>query len=94
MVRFIIRHRDSLKAQESAEGLAAQFRRLLVGEAVILEGPAPAQVKKIQNLFRFQILLHTARPGAIQQILHPQMENLCRSIPAEVIADVDPVHLL
>ncbi|MFA6134070.1 MAG: primosomal protein N' [Phycisphaerae bacterium] len=94
MIRFIIRHADSLKAHEGAEKLAAELRRLLAGEPVIIDGPQLATVKKIQNLFRFQILLTAGKAGALQQILYPHMEALCRASAAEIIADVDPVHLL
>jgi hypothetical protein len=39
-------------------------------------------------------VLLTAAAGVIQTHLAPQMESLARDLPAEIIPDVDPVHLL
>jgi len=91
--RFIVRHADADKAQTSAATLTGRLRQLLAGKSVDIQGPQPAIVRKIQNLFRFQVLL-TAAAGVIQTHLAPQMESLARDLPAEIIPDVDPVHLL
>jgi len=93
IVRFIVRHRDADKARRSAGELAARLRSLLAGQKVTFQGPQFAIVKKIQNLFRFQLLLF-APPGAVQQHVTPAMEQLCHNLPAEVIPDVDPTNLL
>jgi primosomal protein N' (replication factor Y) len=93
MLRFIVRHADATKAEESAKTLANRLRELLAAKPVTIQGPQPAIVRKIQNLFRFQVLL-SAAGGVIQPLLSPHMESLCRHLPAEVIPDVDPVNLL
>ncbi len=93
MLRFVVRHADATKAEESARTLTGRLRELLAGKPVTIQGPQPAIVRKIQNLFRFQVLL-TASSGVIQASISPHMENLCRHLPAEVIPDVDPVNLL
>jgi len=94
MVRLVVRHGDPLKAQAAAETLAARIALLLAGETVTTIGPQPATVKKIKNLFRFQILLICDKAGSIQQRLYPAFDTLCRNLGAEVVADVDPVVLL
>jgi len=94
MVRLVVRHGDPLKAQAAAETLAARIALLLAGETVTTIGPQPATVKKIKNLFRFQILLICDKAGSIQQRLYPAFDALCRNLGAEVVADVDPVVLL
>ena len=94
MARFVVRHGDPLKAQAACETLAERIAPLLADERVVVIGPQPAIVRKIKNLFRFQLLLVCAKPFAIQQKLHPAFESLCRNLGAEVTADVDPVVLL
>ncbi len=93
MVRFIVRHRDADKALQSAQTLAMRLGQMLARQEVTFQGPQPAIVKKIRGLFRFQLLL-TAHPGAVQQTIAPAMEDLCRSLPAEILPDVDPTNLL
>ena len=94
MVRFIVRHGESLKAESGAAKLAPKLRALLPGDEVTMIGPLPCGVVRLRNKFRFQILLTAPRAGLIQQRLGPHMQSLTRDIGAEVIADVDPISLI
>ncbi len=94
MVRLVIRHEKVQRAEEGAEVLAAALRRILPAGEVTMVGPQPAGVKKIRNQFRFQILLTCRKAGFLQRLLLPHMESLRKECPAEIIADVDPIHLL
>jgi len=93
MVRFVIRHEHVGKAEEGSRALAAGLTRVLPPDIRLL-GPMPAGVQKIRNLFRYQLLLTTARAGVIQQLVSPRLAELTKEIDAEVIADVDPVNPL
>ena len=94
MLRLVIRHRDPEVAREAAKTLAQRVAVVMAGEDVTVFGPQPAIVRKIKNLFRFQLLLTSPKAGAIQQRLYPAFDSLCRNLGAEVIADVDPIVLL
>ena len=94
VIRFIIRHEKVDCASSSADQLAKLLTQLLPCEQVRLIGPHQAEFAKLRNRFRFHILLITSRPGVVQQILHPQMPQITRSIPAEILPDVDPINLL
>jgi primosomal protein N' (replication factor Y) len=94
LVRFLVRHRKADRAQEGAARLAEALRRCLPADEVTFWGPDPAGIRKIRSQFRFQLLLITRRPGVIQRVLAGRMADLCRDIPAEVVADVDPVNLI
>ncbi len=94
VVRFIIRHESTLQAEAAADKLAAGLREILPKDHVAMFGPMAAGVPRIKNQFRFQIVLTCRRAGMIQQLLAPRMETLCKDIPADVIADVDPVSLI
>jgi primosomal protein N' (replication factor Y) len=60
MVRFVIRHADAAKAEESARALAQRLKAMLAGRKVTILGPQPAIVRKITNRFRYQLLLTAA----------------------------------
>jgi len=94
LVRFIARHTNPSTALEGAETLAARLAKLLPRGQVTMIGPQAAGVKKIRNQYRFVILLKCASAGVIQRAVYPQMEALCRGIPAEIAADADPIQLL
>jgi len=94
MVRFIVRHNQQLKAEAAARELAGRLGRLLAPVGVAMMGPAPADIPKIRDQFRFSILLTAQRAGAVQQVVGGRMAALLRDVHAEVIADVDPVNLL
>jgi primosomal protein N' (replication factor Y) len=94
MIRFIVRHRDVTRAEQGATILAAALRKVLPAGLATMVGPQRAGVQRIQNQYRFHVLLYTDRAGAVQQVIGPRMEQLLRDVPAEVIADVDPIQLL
>jgi primosomal protein N' (replication factor Y) len=94
MVRLLIRHRQSEKAEQAARGIAEAVRQALLRHGVTVIGPQAAGVPKIRNQYRFHLVLISSQPGLIQQVLWPRMEALCRMSPAELLADVDPVNLL
>ena len=94
MVRFIVRHNHQLKAVAGAEELAGRLKRLLAPAGVAVVGPAPADIPRIRDQFRFSILLTASRAGVVQKVLGGRMAGLLHDIHAEVIADVDPVNFL
>ena len=94
MVRILIRHEDPTKAQAGAQEVARHLREALMADEYVLYGPQPAGIARIRKQFRFDIQIFTRRPGRIQQVLRPRMEEICRATPAEVIVDADPVNLL
>jgi primosomal protein N' (replication factor Y) len=93
LVRLLVRHAESQRAEAAAGQLADRLRALLP-EEVELTGPMPCGVIRLRNLFRFQVLLSCRRAGRIQQVLQPHMDALVRELPAELLADADPVQLI
>ena len=94
MVRFIVRHASTDKAQAGAAALAQQLRQWLTGGDVRFVGPMAAGVIRIRNQFRFEVLCYCPRPGYIQSVLADRMHELVAKVGAEVIVDADPVNLL
>ncbi len=94
LVRFIVRHRQQLKAEAAAVELAARLRRLLLPAGVAITGPAPADIPRIRDQFRFSIILTSPQAGVVQRVIGGRMAGVLRDIHGEVIADVDPVNFL
>ena len=93
MVRMIVRHENVSKAAQDADRIGRSVAAVLPPQ-ILMQGPMPCGVRKIRNLFRYQILLTAERAGWIQQFLSPRLGEFCRDLEAEVIADVDPIALL
>jgi primosomal protein N' (replication factor Y) len=94
LVRLLVRHEHVGRCEEAAVKLAARLATLLGADSGIkLTGPVPAPVARIRKQYRWQILLSCPAAGAIQKCLAGRMDELARNLPAELIADVDPVSL-
>ncbi len=94
LIRFITRHKKLDRAERAAEFLTVALRDIVGGGDVTILGPQPAPVRKIREMFRFQILLICATAGGVQRKLFGRMESLVKDTPAEIVVDVDPIHLL
>jgi primosomal protein N' (replication factor Y) len=95
MVRFIVRHARTDKAQAGAAELAELLRQWFAGARdVRFVGPMPAGVIRIRNQFRFELLCYCPRAGYVQSVLAERMGELAAKVGAEVIVDADPVNLL
>ncbi|MHC4717210.1 MAG: replication restart helicase PriA [Planctomycetota bacterium] len=95
MVRFLVRHARTDRAEAGAVKLAAILRNMTAGMGdVHLVGPMRAGVFKIRKLFRFEILCHCRRAGALQAALDGRMHSLSSQAGAEVIVDADPASLV
>jgi len=96
MIRFVIRHEKADKAQAGADELAGALRVMLPPDRVTMIGPAQAGVVKLRKMFRYEITVMplSGPAGWIQKLLYPQLPSICRSNPAEVVVDVDPMNLM
>jgi primosomal protein N' (replication factor Y) len=94
LVRLVLRDEDASVAQLAAAGLAKELKAALGARGVRVAGPQPCGVLRMNNLYRFEILLFAQKPGVVQQWLWPRMEELSRRLEAELVADVDPLQLL
>ncbi|MCY2924980.1 MAG: primosomal protein N', partial [Planctomycetota bacterium] len=93
IVRFVVRHEQSVRAEEGAAQLATALRSLLP-RSVDIQGSMPAGVRKIRDQFRFHVVATCDEPGLIQTVLYPHLSSLSRDIHAEIIADADPLNMV
>ena len=95
MVRFLVRHARTERAEAGANKLGQILRRMIAGmPGVRMIGPMRAGVFKIRKLFRFEIICHCPRPGLLQTALDGQMHDLSSRIGAELVVDADPMSLV
>jgi len=94
MARFVIRHSRMEKAEEAAETFTAELRRHLPPDRVTVIGPQQAELPRIKDRFRFHVMLICPVPGLIQQCLLPHLPEIQRSVPADIVTDIDPLDLM
>jgi primosomal protein N' (replication factor Y) len=96
MVRIILRDQDPEKLTETAEKLAGQIGEAvaLLGVSIRLRGPMPCPINRIAGYWRQQIVMHSATPGPLQQVLAAVREKGHLARGDRIAVDVDPVSLL
>ncbi len=84
-------------ATERAANAVATRARTAAGEIVTVRGPAPAPLERLRGRFRWQVLLSSARVGALHRVIRDVMSGL-RATPlmrsVRLVVDVDPVSML
>ncbi len=95
LVRFIVRHEHQEKAMDGAEQVARRLRAMLPADSgVLIYDAMPAGIPRIRNQIRYSVLLTQPKAGVIQHALAGRMAELSADIPAEIIADIDPINLV
>ena len=94
LVCVTARGRNEGKAKFVADALARELKKSLTGSHDVMGDPTPAPLAKIQNQYRFQVILRseqiTRLTGVIAQVTAPMR------YPSDVnvSVDVDPISLL
>lgn len=94
VVLVTVRSRSENKAKFVAEAVAKKLRQEVAGLPVLLGGPTPAPLARVQNRYRFQIML---RSEQIMKLTEAVSQVLAATRPpddVQVGVDVDPVSLL
>ncbi|RZA08162.1 MAG: primosomal protein N', partial [Proteobacteria bacterium] len=96
MTRIIISAPDSALAEATAERLTKELHRISDPKLLEIVGPAPAVLAKVQNRYRWNIILKCTKAGplhkAVQTMLELSQEWIDRRVMLQV--DVDPVSLM
>lgn len=64
LLKIMVRHRDEKKAAQGAQDIASQ---LLPKENMYVQGPSPALIPKVRNLYVFEIWLKLSKDAAMLQ---------------------------
>jgi primosomal protein N' (replication factor Y) len=94
LICITTRSRSETKASFTAEALTRELQKRIPRAQAIVAGPTPAPLAKVQNQYRFQIMLRTQH---ILQVIESLSQGLASLKPPEdvtIAVDVDPVSLL
>lgn len=96
LVRLIARGPDEPTVQAFLDAVADRLRAIpeVAAGAISLQGPAPAPVLKIKNLYRYHLRLRADTPGPLRQALRTALHDLSAPSGVELAVDVDPVSML
>ena len=89
-----VRGRGEDKAKFVAETLARELEKQTTGLHVLMAGPTPAPLAKIQNQYRFQIMLRTEQIMKLTETLGRVVGGKRWPEDVTVSVDVDPISLL
>ncbi|GBD36483.1 Primosomal protein N' [bacterium HR36] len=101
MARLVVRSRDDLLAQQSAQHIAEQLRSLLAQlqqrepmAAVQIFGPAPCPLHRLRSYYRYQLLVLTPRVAWRNWLLRETLRRITLPQSADYSLDIDPLNVL
>ena len=96
IARLIVSAPSPQLAESSVERLAAGLKRKAEGLSVELIGPAPAVLSKVQNRYRWSLLLKCEKPNALRTLLRTNLDHTLETLDKRVgvQVDVDPLSLM
>ena len=96
MVRILVSDISTMEAQKTIKKISQDLRQLAKTAKVQILGPAPAIFQKIQNRYRWSLLLKAPEASFlntfIKTCLPKWRKNLAKSSVIHV--DIDPISLL
>ena len=94
LVCITARSRSEAKATFYAQALMRELQKRLPKSLAIVAGPVPAPLAKVQNQYRFQIMLRTSQILQLVELLNPLVTSFRPPEDVNVVVDVDPISLL
>jgi primosomal protein N' (replication factor Y) len=94
LVCVTTRSRSETKAQFVAAAMARALEKTVASEDVLIAGPTPAPLSKIQNQYRFQIMLRSEKIMALTEAVSKVLATIKPPQDVAVCVDVDPISML
>lgn len=96
LARIVFRSPQENKAKEKSSIVGDKLKELakINGNHLEILGPSPAPMTKINNLFRWHILLKTQDHASIHTALHGVADMLKPTKSVQTMVDVDPYMML
>ena len=94
LICITARSRSETKASFYAQALTRELQKRVPDTLGIVAGPTPAPLAKVQNQYRFQVMLRTHRIMQVVESLSQIMSSLKPPEDVSTAIDVDPVSLL
>lgn len=95
MVRILFSHQGYTKVEEEAKRLAGMMHKVVRDSklAVKIQGPRPAVMERLQEAYRFELVMLAPTPGPLQKLLAIMRRTLITST-VDVAVDVDPISMM
>jgi len=94
LTRIIFRSTVESKAEEKSAIIARELREAENNKELEILGPSPAPITKINNQYRWHILLKAQGHQRIHHALHRIAASLKPSKSVQVLVDVDPYMMI
>jgi primosomal protein N' (replication factor Y) len=96
MARLLFTAPSSEEAEQAAERVHLALSRIKVDPPVQITGPGVAVLAKVQNRFRWNLLLRCTQARSLHTLIDSLMANSEQLLPKRVTlqVDVDPVSLM
>ena len=94
--RILLRDRRLAQAQAAAQRLRQAIDEMQAAKPlhVVVVGPTPAPIARLESCFRFQLLLKAPAAEPIQELLAELRAKHLPHLPAQAVVDVDPLNLM
>lgn len=94
LASFIISSSDKGKAQEVAQNMAALFSSHPLVNKDLLFGPAPASIEKINERFRFQLLLKMNDMDNLTRTVREVLKQIKKIGDTRISTDINPFFMI
>ncbi|HUJ10791.1 MAG TPA: primosomal protein N' [Verrucomicrobiae bacterium] len=94
LICITARSRSEAKASFYAQALVRELQKRTPKTLAIVAGPTPAPLEKVQNQYRFQIMLRSQQIMQLVESLGPLITSFKPPEDVNVSVDVDPISLL
>jgi primosomal protein N' (replication factor Y) len=94
LICITARSRSEAKATFFAQALMRELQKRVPKSLAIVAGPVPAPLAKVQNQYRFQIMLRSEQIVQLVELLSPIIASFKPPDDVSVAVDVDPISLL
>ena len=91
MVQLLVRHKNRGKAETAMRDLARAIHDHPLSREVRVAGPAPAPLERLQDSWRFQLLLRHVSAAHLKKLLQAVLPD---KPGVDLIVDVDPLDLM
>jgi primosomal protein N' (replication factor Y) len=91
MIQLLVRDSNRERARRTSEQLSRRLSAHHLAAGIRILGPAPAPFEKLRGRWRFQILLRGSSGARLRRLVRAAT---AKTLPGDLVVDVDPMELL
>ncbi len=98
IIRVVLSSKNQFRAEKSAMEIAMRLRTIIdernLTEPIAVLGPAPCIIERLQEYYRFQILIKNKLSTKGHTFIHTFLTNIKLPQDIKITIDVDPIDIL